>query len=67
MSAAGCKFRVSNLLVAGRRVTGETFANSPRRAVINVAAKHAKEFRADVGAAVAGALRDKSARVEALT
>lgn len=62
MSADGTRFSVT-VLVAGRRVTGETWAKSDRAAVVNVAARFAREFGADVGAAVAGALRDKQARV----
>lgn len=59
----GCKWRVENLLVAGRRVCGETWAETPEAAVRNVAARTARELHADVSAAVAGAIRDTLRRV----
>lgn len=66
-AAASCRWRVENLLIAGRRVSGDTFAPNPERAVVNVAARQARELRVDVGAAVAAALRDPLKRVFALT
>lgn len=59
----GCKWSVENLLVAGRRISGETFAETPEAAVRNVAARFAREIHADVSAAVAGALRDPLRKV----
>jgi hypothetical protein len=61
-----CRWRVSNLLVAGRRVTGETAAVSPEGAVRNVAARNARDLHVDVPAAIAGALRDPLKKVEPL-
>jgi hypothetical protein len=54
---------VENLLVAGRRVSGETFAETPDAAVRNVAARVARELHADISAAVAGAMRDPLRKV----
>lgn len=62
-----CKWRVENLLVAGRRVSGDTFAPSPDSAVVNVAARNARDLGVDIAAAVAGARRDSLKRVNALT
>lgn len=59
----GCKWIVENLLVAGRRVSGETFAPNPVQAARNVAARCARDLRVDVAAAVAGALRDPYRRI----
>ena len=64
---SGCKWRVENLLVAGRRVSGETFAATPEAAVRNIAARFARDFHADISAAVAGALRDTVRKVFPLT
>jgi len=60
---SGCKWRVENLLVAGRRISGETFAETPDAAVRNVAARYAREIHADISASVAGALRDPLRKV----
>lgn len=62
----GVVWKVS-VLVAGRRCEGETFAESPERAVRNFAARKAKEFGADVSSAVAAALRDNFRRVSPKT
>jgi len=61
--AGVCRWKVTNLLVAGRRVEGETCASSPEAAARNVAARKARELKVDVATAIAGAAADPYKKV----
>lgn len=65
-NTALCRWKVSNLLVAGRRVSGETMAATPELAVRNVAARNARDLKVDVAAAICRAANDPYKHVEAL-
>jgi hypothetical protein len=70
MSSKGGDFirwKISNVLVAGRRVSGEAWGRDPAEAVRRFAARTAHDLRVDVAAAIAGAARDTLKKVEVLT
>jgi len=60
---AVCRWTLSNVLVAGRRLNGEAWGKDESEAVRRFAARNARDLHVDVSAAVAGALRDHFRRV----
>lgn len=59
-----CTWSLTNVLVAGRRFDGTAHGRTPEEAVRHFAAVKARELRADVAAAIAGAVRDRLRKVE---
>lgn len=70
MSAPGakayCRFRITGVLIAGRRHDGEAWGLNPAEAVRRFAAKKAAELKCDKSAAIATATRDTLKKVEAI-
>ncbi len=62
-----CKWILRSVLIAGRRLDGESTAADPVTAVRHFAARKAKELKVDVSTAIATAVQDPYKKVEAST
>lgn len=60
-----CKWILRGVLIAGRRLDGESTAADPTTAVRHFAARMARELKVDVPSAIATAVRDPYKKVEA--
>lgn len=67
MSQPGsCWWKLTNVLIAGRRLEGKASGRDPVDAVRHFAAKKARELKVDVAAAIAGAIHDPLKKIEPL-
>jgi hypothetical protein len=64
MSAAVCKWKLRDVLVAGRRLNGEAWGKTPDEAVRRFAAVKARELKVDVSAAISRAVQDRVRKAE---
>ncbi len=60
-----CKWILRNVLIAGRRLDGESTAPDPETAVRHFAARKARELKVDLPTAIATAVNDPYKKVEA--
>jgi hypothetical protein len=59
-----CRWHLTNVLVAGRRLEGHAYGRTTHEATRHFAAMMARELRVDIPAAIATALRDPYKKVE---